>query len=340
MIRHIQEKEIEKCVEVIKRSFLTVAQEYGLTVKNAPRFTAFATTFERLQAQYTEGRQMYGYFDEKEKLTGYYSLHITESGECELNNLCVLPEHRHKDVGKKLFAHALLKAAEKKCKKVGISIVEENSKLRVWYEQFGAKHIGTKKFDFFPFTCGYMEIEPDACKNYNIEFWDAYTENGALAGCDLIRGDSIPENLRHAVAEIFVLHKDGSILLMKRDMNKPSYPGLWESAAGGSVLKGESFVEGAERELLEETGILGSGLREIYSVTTKETIYRGYLCVTDIEKNSITLQEGETIDFKWADQQEFTTIFYSDQYVGGLRERLCQSGNVIAEELMEKGTGK
>ena len=37
--------------------------------------------------------------------------------------------------------------------------VEENTVLRKWYESFGAVHIGTKKFDFFPFTCGYLQKE-------------------------------------------------------------------------------------------------------------------------------------------------------------------------------------
>ena len=32
-------------------------------------------------------------------------------------------------------------------------------KLRNWYEDNGAVHTGTKKFDFFPFTCGYMVKE-------------------------------------------------------------------------------------------------------------------------------------------------------------------------------------
>ena len=42
---------------------------------------------------------------------------------------------------------------------MNIGIVEENIKLRKWYEANGAEHIGTKKFDFFPFTCGYMRKE-------------------------------------------------------------------------------------------------------------------------------------------------------------------------------------
>ena len=29
--------------------------------------------------------------------------------------------------------------------------------LRKWYEADGAVHIGTRKFDFFPFTCGYLK---------------------------------------------------------------------------------------------------------------------------------------------------------------------------------------
>ena len=47
MIRKIKSEEIPICVEVIKKSFLTVADEYGFTEENAPRFTAFATTQDR-----------------------------------------------------------------------------------------------------------------------------------------------------------------------------------------------------------------------------------------------------------------------------------------------------
>ena len=48
-------------------------------------------------------------------------------------------------------------AKEQGCTKVKIGIVEENQVLRKWYETFGFVHVGTQKFEFFPFTCGYME---------------------------------------------------------------------------------------------------------------------------------------------------------------------------------------
>lgn len=328
MIRSIKRCEIEKCVEVIKKSFLTVAYEYGLTQENAPRFTAFSVTFEKLSWQYDERRPMYGYFDDNNLILGYYSLYRLEKEVCELNNLCVLPEHRHKHIGEVLFFHAVTIASDIGCKKINISIVEENTKLRIWYERLGANHIGVKKFNFFPFTCGYMEKMIDeknmACR-HNIELWDAYDTNGILAGCDLIRGEKIPNGLKHAVAEVFVIHKDGSILLMQRDFNKSNYPGFWESGAGGSVLKGESIMEGAKRELLEETGIVvNDDLKSIYYVVTDTTIYEGYLCITDIFKEDIQLQIGETTAFCWVNKQEFRKIFYSNQFVDKLRERLME----------------
>lgn len=327
MIRAVKRCEIERCVEVIKNSFLTVAREYGFTKENAPRFTAFATTAERLNRQYDEGRPMYGYLDENGQISGYYSLQMQEHEECELNNLCVLPEYRHRHIGEILFFHALMTAADRGCKKVNIGIVEENKKLRTWYEKLGADHIGTKKFDFFPFTCGYMEkdiVRGKIMDGYqNIELWDAYHGDGTLAGCDLIRGEKIPDGLRHMVAEVFVMHRDGSILLMQRDFAKPNYPGFWESGASGSVLKGESAIDGARRELSEETGIIAKeDLEDLYCVVTATTIYRGYLCVTAIPKEEIQLQEGETVAFRWVNEQKFREVFYSDQFVDGLRERL------------------
>ena len=92
-----------------------------------------------------------------------------------------------------------------------------------------------------------------------MEFWDAYKSDGTLAGCTIVRGETIPEGLCFAVGEVFVMHEDGSILLMQRAKDRPNNPGYWESGASGAILKGESFELGARRELLEETGILEIG---------------------------------------------------------------------------------
>ncbi len=157
MIKEVNERDIPECVKVIRESFLTVADEFWFTAENAPKFTAFAVTEERLRWHlFGEHRPMYAFWD-KDRIIGYYSLFIQENNECELNNLCVLPTYRHKGIGEKLLLNAFDTAKSLGCTKVNIGIVEENKVLRKWYESFGFVHIGTKKFDFFPFTCGYME---------------------------------------------------------------------------------------------------------------------------------------------------------------------------------------
>lgn len=157
MIRQIIENDIAECVEVIRESFLTVAGELGFTTENAPGFTAFSMTEDRLRKQLIEEKRPMFVFCEVDKIVGYYSLLLQENGQCELNNLAVLPEYRHKGIGEILLQNAFNVAKELNCIKVNIGIVEENQVLRKWYEEFGFTHTGTQKFDFFPFTCGYME---------------------------------------------------------------------------------------------------------------------------------------------------------------------------------------
>lgn len=157
MIKRVEEKDIAECVKVIRESFATVAEEFGFTVENAPRFTAFATTEDRLKYHLLEEhRPMYAFYDNG-NIVGYYSLFVQDDKQCELNNLCVLPAYRHRKIGRELLKHAFETARELNYNKINIGIVEENNVLRKWYESFGFVHTGTQKFDFFPFTCEYME---------------------------------------------------------------------------------------------------------------------------------------------------------------------------------------
>lgn len=81
--------------------------EFGITIENGPRFTAFATTEERLHWHLDgEHRPMYAFCD-NEKIVGYYSLLLQDNNECELNNLCVIPAYRHKGIGEELLKNDL-----------------------------------------------------------------------------------------------------------------------------------------------------------------------------------------------------------------------------------------
>ena len=158
MIRQITKQDIPECVEVIRASFLTVGKEFNITPENAPLFTAYATDEAKVNFWMDEQkRPMYGYF-ENGKMVGYYNLAIPSDNECELGSLCVLPEYRHNGIGEALLNDSIMRAKALGLSKMNLSIVEENTVLRKWYENHGFTHVGTKVFDFFPFTCGYLEM--------------------------------------------------------------------------------------------------------------------------------------------------------------------------------------
>ena len=159
MIREVRREEIPACVRVIRNSHQTVADTFGFTAENAPRYVAFATDENRLLWHMDNEHRLMFVDEEEGIIRGYYSLLLKKDNECELGNLSVLPEYRHRGTGTALLKHSVRIAREHHCKVMRLSIVEENTVLRKWYEQNGAVHIGTEKFDFFPFTCGYMMID-------------------------------------------------------------------------------------------------------------------------------------------------------------------------------------
>lgn len=159
-----------------------------------------------------------------------------------------------------------------------------------------------------------------------MELWDAYNENEIKVGIDLIRGEKIDKGLLHAVVVIIVFHEDGTYLLMQRDWNKSKFAGLWEAGASGCVLKGESFLDAAKRELVEETGIVTKDLKLLYSSidTDINVLYKVFLCTCNIDKSKIVLQKGETIDFKWISSKELIDIIGSEYFVNPSPKELIQ----------------
>lgn len=140
----------------------------------------------------------------------------------------------------------------------------------------------------------------------SMEIWDAYNEKmDKIDGVSLVRGEPIREGYYHLVSEIIVENKDESYLLMQRDARK-HLGGMWEASAGGSALQGEDSLACAIRELYEETGIISNELTEIGRILHygHKTIHVEYLCNTDVDKDRIVLQDGETSSYKWVTGNE------------------------------------
>lgn len=157
-----------------------------------------------------------------------------------------------------------------------------------------------------------------------MEIWDGYFEDGSLAGVDLIRGEAIPCGLYHLVSEILVRHTDGDYLLMQRDPRKRAFGSYYEATAGGSALKGEDKLACALRELSEETGIAPLSFEEIGRYVSRDTIYCNFLCITDCDKSSVRLQEGETVSYKWLSEDEFIAHVNSSEVIPSQKLRYSE----------------
>ncbi len=146
------------------------------------------------------------------------------------------------------------------------------------------------------------------------EIWDAYDKNENKLGFDLYRNGLIPKGAYHLVVDVCVFSADGKALITQRDENK-TYPLKWENP-GGSVLKGETPMQGAARELFEETGIAADEkyLRLAFTEVAENTIYKFFVAVVK-GHTKIVLQPNETVDYKWLSYDEFFEFIKTDNFV-------------------------
>ena len=86
-----------------------------------------------------------------------------------------------------------------------------------------------------------------------MEIWDLYDRNRTIIG-EHIRGEALPADSYHLVVHIWIKNSQGKYLMSQRAKNRPTFPLMWE-CVGGSVLKGESSLQGALRETHEEVGV-------------------------------------------------------------------------------------
>ena len=166
------------------------------------------------------------------------------------------------------------------------------------------------------------------------EVWDAVDENGELLGFDLYRDEwdikPVPEGAHHRMAEIFTVTRQGEILCTQRDPKKQIFALKWE-VTGGSVVKGEKPLAGAVRELREETGIVKQPeeLTFLLKLTHDSTVFYVYAATVENADIPITLQEGETIDYKFLPYDEFCDFIQSETFDDSIRERFPAYQNAI-----------
>ena len=153
------DEDLEPYVRIIKESFLTVAAELGLTEENNPTNPAFMT-LEKLKRSKNE-RVRYYTLIKREKPVGFMAIEQSQEDITTyyIERLAVLPEYRHKGLGKELMAYAESMIYKHGGRKLSVALIDQNRKLKDWYKNQGFEESGFKEFTHLPFRVCFMAKE-------------------------------------------------------------------------------------------------------------------------------------------------------------------------------------
>jgi isopentenyldiphosphate isomerase len=152
------------------------------------------------------------------------------------------------------------------------------------------------------------------------EYWDLYDKNKNKLERVAKRGEKLNAGEYHLVVNVWIKNEKDEFLISRRSPNK-SHPLMWE-CTGGSVLKGETSLEGALRETSEELGItldkkdaifIGRANRYYPNCSDILEVWLFNVDTTKTEKIKIQLEEVENA--KWASVDEIKEIYEKDNFL-------------------------
>jgi 8-oxo-dGTP pyrophosphatase MutT (NUDIX family) len=130
------------------------------------------------------------------------------------------------------------------------------------------------------------------------------------------RRETRSRNLPHRAAYVLVFNSLGELCVQRRTATKDIYPAYLDPVAGGVILAGESYEQGAVRELEEELGIRGIPLTPLFDFFFEDErtrvwgrafscVYDGEIVLQAEEVESVTFMAIEEI-LQRADREHFT----------------------------------
>lgn len=158
----------------------------------------------------------------------------------------------------------------------------------------------------------------------------------------LSRIEAHKRNFWHRTTHIWVLNPENKLLLVKRADWKSQDPGKWASYIGGHVLYGESYQDGALREIEEEIGIMLISKNRLIPIYLKKSKpareFSQYFLLKLTEKEKIRPTNKEFTDYKFIkpelitfEQIGFENLSGGKKYVREQTKRLEVSQKSIKE---------
>ena len=139
---------------LVRDSYRTVAQRFGLTTDNCPKHPSNCTD-DWIQSDFKRGVSFY-LLEHNGRPAGCAALEIPEPGLGYLERLAVLPAKRQNGFGRQLVNHVLHQAAISAVKTISIGIIAGQTELKRWYQKIGFVETDTREFEHLPFSVTFM----------------------------------------------------------------------------------------------------------------------------------------------------------------------------------------
>lgn len=138
------------------------------------------------------------------------------------------------------------------------------------------------------------------------EMNEVLDENGVVVAV-VPRSEIKANALRHKSSFVILRNSIGQFYVQQRSKDKLVFPLLWETGASGGLPVGETFEEGAARELVEELGIavpLKFLFDFSYDGPQSKVVAKAFLAVSD---EKVVLSD-ESEGGKWISQKELEAL--------------------------------
>ena len=147
---------LEDWLEVIRTSFRTVADDFGITPENTPTNPAFLE-IDRFRDHLSGDVALFGLVAEGVS-AGCVAVEAAPTGEglYFIERLAVLPEFRHRGFGRRLMDRAFDYVRERGGTAVSIAVIDEHRLLKDWYRHYGFVETGRKEFAHLPFDVCFL----------------------------------------------------------------------------------------------------------------------------------------------------------------------------------------
>ena len=150
-----------------------------------------------------------------------------------------------------------------------------------------------------------MALHDESHTMVRMETIDVLRADGAPSGVVKTKPDVHRDGDWHRSVHVWIVARDGRVLIQQRSLRKENHPGLWDVSAAGHVSAGESPVESAVREVEEELGlrIEPRELQHVATIRESHVLNEGryidnefhevFIVRRDVDPASLKLQETE-----------------------------------------------